>query len=164
MQLYKDKNWLYQKYWDEALSVNQIAKEINVNPKTIRRWMLEFEIKTRTIRESKISQFPSEETKRKMSEAKKGSLNPMWGKKQSEESNRKNRESQLGPKSKAWKGGCRGYYQAIARRTWEKFWNQIIPKGQLIHHIDGDVKNNDVLNLTNMGVAIHSKYHHFKRR
>jgi len=45
---YQDKNWLYQQYWGEELSTKQIAKELNVDHKTILYWMIKFNILRRT--------------------------------------------------------------------------------------------------------------------
>jgi len=47
MKLYKDKNWLYQKYSIEKLSQKKIGKICKVQRKTISRWLYKFNIKIR---------------------------------------------------------------------------------------------------------------------
>jgi len=47
-KLYQNKNWLYQKYWNEELSTKQIAKEANVYNTIISYWMKIFDIPRRT--------------------------------------------------------------------------------------------------------------------
>jgi G:T-mismatch repair DNA endonuclease (very short patch repair protein) len=44
---YKDKDWLYQKYSVEGLSLHEIAKIFEVDAHTIRYWMKKFEIPIR---------------------------------------------------------------------------------------------------------------------
>lgn len=98
MKLHQEKDWLYQKYNIEKLSSLKIAKICNVHKGTILNWLNVFGIKTRTTSEalkgqrrgsrsewikSKISKklkgHPvSFETRRKMSEAKKGEKHPRW--------------------------------------------------------------------------------------
>jgi len=45
---YKDKDWLYQKYWGEGLTTIEIAKLCRVSKKTILNWMEHFKIKRKT--------------------------------------------------------------------------------------------------------------------
>jgi len=44
---YKDKDWLYHQYWELGKSTRQIAKELKVDPATIRNWLIRFDIPRR---------------------------------------------------------------------------------------------------------------------
>ena len=46
-ELYRDKNWLYQKYWDEKLSTYEIVKICKVSNHLILHWMRKFNIPRR---------------------------------------------------------------------------------------------------------------------
>ena len=48
MKNYKDKNWLYQKYWKEECSMNELGKICGVDKTTIKYWMIKFNIPYRT--------------------------------------------------------------------------------------------------------------------
>jgi len=52
MKKYKDKNWLYQKYWLEELSTVKISKLCGVNAPKIIGYMKKFGIKRRTMKEA----------------------------------------------------------------------------------------------------------------
>jgi transcriptional regulator with XRE-family HTH domain len=47
--LYRDRDWLYDKYINEQLSALQIAKMMNVSQSTILKWLRRFNIETRPI-------------------------------------------------------------------------------------------------------------------
>jgi transposase len=48
----KDKQWLYSKYYEELLSMEQIAKELNCNPATVKKWMGRLDIPIRSLQEA----------------------------------------------------------------------------------------------------------------
>ena len=57
MKLYQNKDWLYQKYWVEKLSLSGTASLCGISNVTIRNWMKKHRIKTRTFSEAgKIAQ------------------------------------------------------------------------------------------------------------
>lgn len=61
-----------------------------------------------------------------------------------------------GKNNPAWKGGKEGYYRRIARKIKGTEYNG----GDIIvHHIDGNVKNNDPKNLQVVTRSEHSKIH-----
>jgi len=72
MKKHKDKNWLYQKYWNEELSLTKIAKLLNVSYGTIRYRMKKFNIPRRTLSEAGKLQLV------KGHPAKKGKDSPKW--------------------------------------------------------------------------------------
>lgn len=47
--LYRNKDWLYDKYINEQLSTRQIAKILNVSQKTILNWLNKYNIQTRPV-------------------------------------------------------------------------------------------------------------------
>lgn len=51
--LFKDKDWLYQKYYEEKLTIAKIAEEAKCNTCTILSWMDKFDLKRRTKGESR---------------------------------------------------------------------------------------------------------------
>lgn len=51
MEQYKNKEWLYEKYIKEQLSIQQTAKLTSCNPITIRNWLIKYNIPIRTISE-----------------------------------------------------------------------------------------------------------------
>lgn len=114
----------------------------------------------------------SEETKRKISESKKGCLSPMKGKKHSEESKRKNRIAHLGKST--WNKGTGNKNYKRTRRNINKvtmnlshinflknneFGMWFIPKDWLVHHIDLNPQNNDPPNLVCIPNGIHTSLH-----
>jgi len=50
--IYKSRDWLHQKYWDERLPAHKIAKLCGVKPHIIWALLKKFRIKTRTISEA----------------------------------------------------------------------------------------------------------------
>jgi len=64
--LHRNKSWLYRKYWEEKLSLSQIAELCGCGKETIRYWMRKFDIKHRTMSEAiKISANRPEVRKRR---------------------------------------------------------------------------------------------------
>ncbi|MCK9596726.1 HNH endonuclease [Candidatus Pacearchaeota archaeon] len=106
------------------------------------------------------------ETRKRMSEA-------QTGKHLSEEAKRKMRESTIREKNSRWKGEVldSGNYISIYnegdkrrlmhRLVWGEAYGEI-PKGCVIHHKDGNSKNNDLTNLQMMTVGEHFSYHNKK--
>ena len=146
MKSYHSKEWLYDAYWIKKMTLAEIAQPCNVVVSVIFDWMKKFNIRRRTKTESNI----------------------LW---------HKNKPGLFaGENNPKWKGGKRitsqGYIQiyrpnhprANARKTvlehhliWEEYWGQIVPDGYLIHHVDRNVKNNHITNLT----LVTKSYHFF---
>lgn len=92
---YKNKKWLYQKYWIEELSTNQIGVICEVCHRTIQYWMKKLGIKIRTISEANKGRTAwnkdkkwSKKMKRKFSEVhiglQAGKNHPFYGKNHTE--------------------------------------------------------------------------------
>lgn len=54
MKLYKDKDWLQQKYWDEELSTYEMAEIAECSAVTIYNWMKKIDIKRRFVSETRM--------------------------------------------------------------------------------------------------------------
>lgn len=124
-KLHQNKEWLYQKYWIEGLSLRKIAKLYEVNAEAVRYYMEKFKIKRRSKSEASLGERNpmwgtskkgywlgkkmSEKAKRKMSESMSGEKHPMWGKHHSKEARKKMSKShmglQVGENHPNWKGG-----------------------------------------------------------
>jgi len=65
----------------------------------------------------------------------------------------------VGEKNPMWNGGCRRYYQNIAYKVWEDYWNEKMPSGYILHHVDQNPKNNLISNLAMITVSLHEKIH-----
>lgn len=139
--------WLQQKYVVEKLSTRKIADICKVGYATIWRYLKEFDIPTRELSSWKhklgapmgnkncVGRMLSDETKQKISIAKGGENHPLW------------------------KGGGVGYYARIARGVWKKHWREEVPKGYLVHHVDRNIKNNNICNLALLTRAFHNILH-----
>lgn len=47
---YQDQSWLREKYWEEGMSLSEMAELCDVTPPTIRNWMEEYDIERRSSR------------------------------------------------------------------------------------------------------------------
>jgi len=178
MKKYKDKNWLYKKYWGAKLPSIKIAKLCKTSHTTILNWLKKFNIRRRTISETRIGKHHSKGTKQKMSEAKKGEKGYNWGKHLSEKTKQKLSEARKGEKHYNWKGGRKidsGGYVLIWKPehfnaykngyifehhlVYEEYWREKVPKGYLLHHMDRDRANNDITNIPLLTFNFHGKIH-----
>ena len=67
-----------------------------------------------------------------------------------------------GSKNYRWKGGKSSYYRNKARKIMEKKLDRTLKLGEIVHHIDGNIKNNKIRNLMllpsqSKHVALHNK-------
>lgn len=93
MKLYKDRDWLYQKYIIEKLSTPEIGKICRVVNRTILNQLNKFGIKTRNIIESKRVKKMSPFFIKRI-----GKKNSMWGKHHSKEAKEKISKASKGNK------------------------------------------------------------------
>ena len=140
-KLYQNKKWLEHYYLIEKLSTTQIGKICGVYSMTIYRWLMRHGIKVRTKSESQI-----------------GALNHMFGKSIPEERKKILSERWKGKKNPSWSGKQKTTLRKEAWAVWEKYYGPI-PKGQILHHIDGDYANNDISNLMLTTYSEHSHIH-----
>jgi len=78
--LYKNKDWLYEQYITLKKSAYEIADICRVNETTIRIWLKKYVIPIRSLSEAQKISHNKPEYKKKMSKAKSGKNNPMFGK------------------------------------------------------------------------------------
>ena len=129
------KEALEELYWNQRKSLRDIAKIYGFKDyhQYILRRMVEYGIPRKTISEASKGKSHSEESKRKISEAKIGKNNPQYGMK--------------GEKSTSWKGGCEETFMNYSRREWIKQMGMEIPEGNHIHHHDKNRRNIKLSNL-----------------
>jgi len=65
--MYKNRDWLYNQYWNKKKSAYQIAKKCKVFPGTIYYWMKKLNISFRSRSEAIRERFSSPEMKKKLS-------------------------------------------------------------------------------------------------
>lgn len=107
----------------------------------------------------------TEETKKKLSESRKGNKNPMYGMKGKLNpffGKRHTKETKNKISIKNWKGGSRDSYMKLARETMEGYLGRKLNNEERVHHLDHNPSNNNIDNLhlfKNQGE--HAKYHAF---
>lgn len=99
----------------------------------------------------------SSETLKKIREAKFGNI--PWNKGLVKNTDSRITYGLSGEKNPMWNGGCRTYYQNIAYRVWEEYWREKMPEGYILHHVDGNYRNNDISNLAMITNSLHEKIH-----
>lgn len=129
MEKYKDKDWLYQKYIIEELSMPEIAKICKIDKTMIYRHLKRCDIPVRTHSEAAR----------------------MWA-------NHYPKTSR-GENSLRWKGGSSSHWGRQAHKAWEEYWGEEVPEGYLIHHNDGDITNNYICNLALLTFKYHLQLH-----
>lgn len=141
LPFYKSKAWLYMRYIIDELSTTQIGEICGCYNMTICRWLIRHEIKVRS-----------------SSEAQRGELNHNFGKTISDKHKRILSERWKGANNPSWNGKRKTTYRKEAWAVWEKHFGPR-PKGGIIHHIDGDYRNNDISNLLLTTYSEHSRIH-----
>ena len=128
-----DKETLEKLYIEDGLSTREIAKKVGLSFGWVWRQLKNFSIPTRTITKSKMGHYVTDEARENMSIA------------------------QQGRGGKNIKRNCRN----IARKVWEKYWREKVPKGYLIHHVDWNMENNDICNLALVTYGFHVRIHKY---
>lgn len=88
------------------------------------------------------------------------------GYKHTEEAKRKMTEAQMGEKNSNWKGNdvTDDMFRFRARKIYQNHHKMTLLEGVVVHHIDGNITNNDVSNLKAMWNADHLSLHREWRR
>jgi len=87
---YQNREWLYNKYWNEKLSVHEIAKLYKVSSMTIWNWMVRLDIPRRTLNKCNLRE-----------------KNHFYGKHHTEKTKKENSISHTGSNHNQWKGGIK---------------------------------------------------------
>lgn len=135
------KKYLINLYKNELLSINQIARMLNVTPGTIRKYFKKYNIEFR-------------ETKNAKTIAESGSRNPNW----------------KGGKITRKKGYIQIYmpnhpycdklgYVYEHRLVMEKHIGRYLKKDEVVHHIDFNKHNNNISNLIILTPQEHTRLH-----
>jgi len=150
--LFKDRNWLYQKYILDGYSACDIAKLCEASFSEIYYWLDKLDIKVRTRGEAQSLHY------QKNPEFKRGKNNPKW----------------RGGRRLSGDGYVRIYrpshpyatqegYVLEHRLIMEKCLGRFLKPNEIAHHINGIKDDNRIENLQLMGIISHRKFHINKR-
>ena len=150
----RNKKWLIQKYVYEKKSSIEIARLLGCSSRIVFDWMKNHKIKSRTQGESRKGVPLDEETKRKLSESKKGRF--------------------AGNKNPNWKGGQISKYQRIRQNQQSKLWSVAVRNRDRFkcqfpncsetnhlhaHHIESYLKFPKLRYELSNGITLCSKHH-----
>ena len=146
-KLYKNKDWLYQKYIAEKLSTHKIAKICRCSKTTIRKWLTKYNIKIRTHFESCYR--PLEER--------------LWAK-----VDKKDNISECWPwtdcKNPSGHGRIGGENNGRLRLAhavmYEIFYKDKVGKGEVVHHFCENPSCCNPFHLIKMTYKEHNSLHH----
>jgi len=110
---YKDRDWLYQKYITEHLGIYQISELTGIPPRTVHSWLIKFEIPRRKGGVEHWSEEQREYRRRWNKEH--PEINRMHGKRHSEETKNKMSEARRSKNNSNWKGGLTELVKGIRR-------------------------------------------------
>ena len=140
------KEWLYQKYVTEELSIPDISSLCGYSKTHVRRLLIKADIKTRTKAEGVKTSISRKKRHISMTGKMSGALNPSY-KRGYWETN--------GYLFTRVKGKKRQVHRIIA----EKKIGRPLQKHEVVHHINGDKKDNRPENLEVMPRAEHIQLH-----
>lgn len=174
------KEELNELYWNQKLSLSQIAKQLGTHPKKVQVWMVAYGIprrafSTKGLPGSMLGKHMTEQAKRLLSNAKRGrKLSPEQAKKVTAHL----KDYRWGNKNPNWKGGIvktdsgylfvridkhprrnSGGYVGIHILELEKKIGRYLAKDEVCHHIDENKLNNHPDNLQLMTFSEHSRHH-----
>lgn len=189
MKTYRDPTWLRRKYIDERLSQQAIADLCGVSLATIQNWMEKFGIASRSFSEAHKGRKLSLEHIEKIRRSKIGKPRPPhvqemlrsfghYGKSPSKVTRQRLSETSRMESNPNWRGGrlvsrgrvylkrpdhphaTKAGYVARARLMMEEMIRRYLLPQEVVHHIDGDVSNDDSENLQLFpDSASHSAHH-----
>ena len=86
-------------------------------------------------------------------------LEEIYGEEKAYEIRKKLRNQRGNENNPNWKGGSYPYYHRIARKTMEQQMGRQLMKGETVHHINGNCKDNEISNL----IVFKSNSEHIKK-
>jgi len=121
---YKNRDWLYQKYSKERLTICQISGISGIPARTIHSWLVKFNIARRR---GGVERW-SEEQKQFRREWNKAhpEISRMRGKKHSEETKLKMSLARQGDRNSNWKGGLTALVKGIRRSSEFYQWRKAV--------------------------------------
>lgn len=164
---YKNKDWLYEHYINKNLSGRRIANIYGYSADAVRKWIKKFKL-TKPIPSYRnrdwlyqrywIERLSTREIAKKCGCA--SSAISRWMKINKIKARLWNyRGIQGGNGHSSWRGGVKSYWHRMGHKVWSDFWNQKVPSGYLIHHVDKDITNIDVSNLALVTSGFHAVIH-----
>jgi len=144
----KNREILQNLYINLGLSLCEIGKMFNRDPKTIKEWLQNLSIPTRNQSEATIlrhRKYAHPFQGKNLSNKHKENIGKAGvGRKHSWQMKEKLKKERIGDKWTNWKGGID---RVTSYRVWEKYWHEKTPEGYILHHVDRDKTNNGICNL-----------------
>ena len=167
---YKNKIWLEDKYLKEKLNIYQIAKTTNNHPRTIHSWLVKFNIPRRKRGVRKCAE-EQKEYRRNWNKAH-PEINGMKGRHHSEETKRKMSEARRGSKNANWKNGATEKIRGIRRSPeYYQFRNAVLKRDNYecqkcqskeklnVHHIKSILDFPELIFEIKNGITLCEKCH-----
>ena len=164
---YKDRDWLYERYINRGLSGRKIAMIYGYCADTVRRWIKKFKLtqpvpiyrnKSWLYQKYWVEGLSTREIAQCCGTG--CTVICRWLRKLGIPCRAWNWKGiQSGDKHSSWRSGVSSYWRRIGYNAWDDYWNQKVPDGYLIHHVDRDITNNDISNLALVTSGFHAVTH-----
>lgn len=144
-------NRLHYLYYEEHLSQRSIANILGCDPSAIQQWFRKFNIPTRTKKEQNKLASTTRKAHHIITFSAKGELNPNWqGGRYSHRGYNHILRSGLPSGHPATNEVSKKGYIPEHIAVWEHIHNRLLPKGWVVHHLNGIKTDNRPQNLVAM--------------